>query len=60
MGLPPFANRLLLRKQEEFVNGLFALYWDGVTDTITAGHHKIPADAKFTPFTVGFGLVVCD
>ena len=47
------ANHSALRKQEELVNGLFALYWNGVTDIIALGHHKLPADAKFTPFKVG-------
>jgi hypothetical protein len=41
-----------LRKQEEFVKGLFALYWNGVADTINVGHNKLPADAKFTPLEV--------
>lgn len=43
---------LLPRRQEEFVNGLFALYWDGVTDVIAVGHNKFPTAAEFTPMKV--------
>ena len=53
MGRASFTNHLLIRKQEEFVNGLFALYWNGVADVITAGHNKLPTDVEFTPFKVG-------
>ena len=45
-------HQFILRKQEEFAKGLFALYWDGVTNIINVGHNKIPADTKFTPFEV--------
>ena len=44
---------LFLRKQEEFMNGLFLLYWDGVTDVIAIGHNKLPATAEFVPLEVG-------
>lgn len=49
---------LLLRKQEEFMNGLFLLYWDGVTDLIAVGHNKLPATAEFAPLKVGCSLEV--
>ena len=56
-----FANHLLLlRKQEEFMNGLFLLYWDGVTDLIAVGHNELPANAEFAPLKVGYGQRVSD
>ena len=59
-GEASFTNHPFLRKQEEFVNGLFALYWHGVTDIIAVGHNKLPAAAEFTPLKVGRGWRVGD
>jgi len=56
----PCANHLFLRKQEEFVNGLAALFGEGVTDVIAVGHNRLPADPKFTPFKVGCSSTVGD
>ena len=57
----PFAKHLLLlRKQEEFMNGLSLLYWDGVTDLIAVGHNKFPTTAKFAPLKVGCRRGVSD
>ena len=50
----------LLRQQEEFVNGLHLLYWDGVTDIIALGHNKLPVTAEFAPFKVGCSCSVSD
>ena len=45
-------HQSLVREQEEFVKGLFALYWSGETDVINGGHRKLPEDVRFAPLEV--------